>query len=72
MGGNGPVYVFRENNNQYELVYHNASDEMVNRVQIIEDGNNLKLHTYAHIGLTAGPAEPIIYKWNGNKFEYYK
>lgn len=71
-GGNGPVYVFRENNNRYELVYHNSFDEMVNYVEIIEDDGNIKIHTYAHIGLGNGPNDPIVYKWNGNKFIYYE
>jgi hypothetical protein len=68
MGGNGPCFVFKENDNMLELVYRNANDEMVNRIEIIEENSMIELRTYAHIGLSMGPSGYSVYKWDGNKF----
>ena len=68
-GGNGPNFVFRLEDRQAVLVYHNG-DAVENRIELAETEKGLFLYSYAHIGLSSGPPERIRYRWNGTKFVY--
>ncbi|MEW6087076.1 MAG: hypothetical protein AB1498_02080 [bacterium] len=69
-GNNGRNFVFRLDNKQAVLVYHNDFDEVENRIELIEDGKDLFLYSYGHIGLGAGKQGRNRFCWNGAEFVY--
>jgi len=68
-GGNGPNFVFRLENQQAVLVYHNGRS-VENRIELTETEEGLFLYSHAHIGLTSGPPQRIQYRWDGAEFVY--